>query len=355
MGNPGRPEFDVTFDTQPLFGPMNAVNHPDTSDDAATTTWQDWPIGLGAARLDLFMPEWTVRPYRGADDLRSMQSLLSAAYAQTDIRIGDLAWIVRGHTHRQLGQDVRLWEAGGALIGWTVFLANGRFHCFADPAAASDALVDELLATVEGMAREAIAAGDPIDALSTYGVVSWRSPLDDALASGLTRHGYGRETYGGGVLARDLTGLDEPSLPTGYRLANVDSPERVIGRVEAHRAAFAPSELGRGAYERVRRTWPYRSALDRIVETAAGEVVAFCTAWLDEANAVGLLEPVGTRPDHQRRGLASAVCRAALIALRDAGARTAQVAFSAPQARALYESLGFTLACDECTYTKALS
>lgn len=301
------------------------------------------------------MPEWIVRPYRGAADLRKMQALVSAAYAQTDIRVGDLAWIVRGHTHRQLGLDIRLWEAGEALAGWTFFQASGAFHLFTAPEAASGELIDELIATIEGMAREAIAAGDAVSVLSTYGIVAGRSPLDDALAAGLARNGFARETFGGGVLARDLTMLAEPSLLPGYRLATVDSPERIIGRVEAHRAAFAPSELTRKTYERVRQTWPYRPALDQIVETEAGEVVAFCTAWLDEANAAGLLEPVGTHPDHQRRGLASAACRAALLALREAGARTVQVAFAAPQARALYESLGFTLACPEFSYTKALS
>jgi ribosomal protein S18 acetylase RimI-like enzyme len=138
-------------------------------------------------------------------------------------------------------------------------------------------------------------------------------------------------------------------------LAIVDTPERIVGRVEAHRVAFAPSELSRKMYERVRRTWPYRQELDCIVETDAGEVVAFCTAWIDEKNAAGLLEPVGTLPDHQRRGLASAVCRAALIALRDAGAHTAQVAFTTPQARALYESIGFTLVAEDASYSKELS
>lgn len=301
------------------------------------------------------MPELMVRPYRGADDLRRMQALVSAAYEQTDIRVGDVAWLVRGHTHRELGLDIRLWEAGETLIGWTFFQSSGAFHFFAAPEAAADDLIDEMLATVDGMAREAIVAGDPISALSTYGIVAGRSPLDDALASGLARNGFAPETFGGGVLARDLTTLMESSLPPGCRLATVDTPERIIGRVEAHRAAFAPSELTRKTYERVRRTWPYRQELDQIVETEAGEVVAFCTAWLDEANAAGLLEPVGTRPDHQRRGLASAACRAALLALRDAGARSAQVAFASPQARALYESLGFTLAYDEVSYTKALS
>lgn len=301
------------------------------------------------------MSKRMVRPYRGANDLRQMQALVSAAYEQTDMRIGDVAWIARVHTHRELGLDIRLWEEGDTLVGWTFFQSSGGFNLFAAPEAATDDLIDEMLATVEGMAGEAITAGDAMSTLSTYGVVPGRSALDCVLASGLERNGFMRDEDGGGVLTNVLTTLVEPSVPPGYLLATVDTPERITGRVEAHRTAFAPSEVTRKMYERVRRTWPYRQELDQIVETESGDVVAFCTAWIDEENAAGLLEPVGTHPSHRRRGLARAACRAALIALRDAGARTAQVAFATPQARALYETLGFTLAYDDVPYTKALS
>ena len=301
-----------------------------------------------------FMATLTVRPYRGPNDLRNMQSLLSAACAQTDIRVGDLAWLSRVHTHRELGLDIRLWEQDDTLAGWSFFRANGGFTIFAAPDLVTDTLIDDMLATVEGMAREAIAAGDELSSLHTYGIVPGRSPLDDALAQGLERNGFTGEKDGGGVLIRDLDSLDEPSLPSGYRLATVDTPERITGRVETHRLAFAPSDLTNRMYERVRNRWPYRQELDQIAETGTGDVVAFCTAWIDEENATGLLEPVGTHPEHLRRGLASAVCQAALIALRESGARTAQVAFTTPQARKLYESLGFNLVDDEYTFTKSL-
>jgi pimeloyl-ACP methyl ester carboxylesterase len=85
-------------------------------------------------------------------------------------------------------------------------------------------------------------------------------------------------------------------------------------------------------YQRVRHIWPYRSDLDVVAVHESGATVAFCTAWLDEPNAAGLFEPVGTDPAHQRRGVGRAVCVAALHALRAAGARTAQVSYAAPAA-----------------------
>ena len=69
-------------------------------------------------------------------------------------------------------------------------------------------------------------------------------------------------------------------------------------------------------------------------------MAAYCLAWLDDANGVGELEPVGTHPDHRRRGLAAAV-RFALQRLREQGAERAIVySLAGSEATALYESIG---------------
>lgn len=92
----------------------------------------------------------------------------------------------------------------------------------------------------------------------------------------------------------------------------------------------------------VRTTWPYRADLDCVAEAADGSFACFCLAWLDEETRVGELEPVGTHPDHRRRGLGTAVCRFALQRLREEGAERA-VVYSVEGfggGTALYESLG---------------
>jgi ribosomal protein S18 acetylase RimI-like enzyme len=61
----------------------------------------------------------------------------------------------------------------------------------------------------------------------------------------------------------------------------------------------------------------------------------------EQRRLMGLLEPVGTAPAHQRRGLAKAVCLDALRALRDAGARTARVSYVSDAALATYQATGF--------------
>lgn len=282
------------------------------------------------------------RAYTGVGDLRRMQAAVAAASASTGLRIGDLAWLMRGQTHRHLALDIRLWERGdGQLIGWTFVRADGSFNVFVVPGHADAAFIDEMLAVVDEAARAAAAAGDSIDGLSTFGLDPARSAEDRALAAGLERRGFVATPDTGGFLRRGLAEISDPVLPPGYRLAVVETSVQVRGRVETHRAVFAPSEVTLGAYERVRRTWPYRAELDCIVETGDGVVAAFCTAWIDAEHAQGLLEPVGTHPAHLRQGLGRAVCLSALAALRSAGANVAEVAFASETALALYRSLGF--------------
>lgn len=293
------------------------------------------------------------RPYAGAADLRRMQAAVARAYPTTSLRVGDLAWLTRYHTHRELSLDIRLWEdVEGQLVGWTFFRSFGGFNAFVTPGRADDALLDEMLTVVDDSARASVAAGDPPVSLYTYGVDLSRSGEDRALAAALERHGFKAAPSTGGVMTRSLHHVSDPAVPTGYRLGSVQTRAQMLGRVAAQQAAFAPSDLTVERYERVQRTWPYRADLDRIVLTDDDVVVAFCTAWLDDANAAGLLEPVGTHPAHQRRGLAKAVCTDALRALREAGAQTAQVGFASDAGHATYRSIGFECSATDTVYRR---
>ncbi|MGE3912134.1 MAG: GNAT family N-acetyltransferase [Chloroflexota bacterium] len=278
---------------------------------------------------------------------------MADAYAITSLRVGDVAWLTRYHSHRELSLHIRLWEDwAGQVVGWTYLRERGGFNLFVAPGQAGNGLLDSMLAEIDAQAQAGISAGDPPVSLYTYGVDVSRSPEDRVLAATLERHGFSEQPSTGGVLMRSLDDLPAPVLPPGYRLAWADTQKQILGRVEAQRAAFAPSDFTLDRYQRVRGRWPYRPELDRIILTDDGTVAAFCTAWLDEQNAAGLLEPVGTHPAHQRRGLARAVCLDAMHALRAAGARTAQVGFSTPAALATYASLGFTWIAADTVYRR---
>lgn len=132
-------------------------------------------------------------------------------------------------------------------------------------------------------------------------------------------------------------------LPDGYRIRSLRGPEEFDPRVALHRAAFPASRLNVAKYERLLTVPHYRLEADLVVEAPDRSLAAFALSWYDPDGRVGELEPVGTHPDHQRRGLSRAVVTEAVRRLFERGARLVQVysdqAEEAPEA--LYGSVGF--------------
>ena len=93
-----------------------------------------------------------------------------------------------------------------------------------------------------------------------------------------------------------------------------------------------------------------------VVVAPTGEFASFCNIWLDQENAVALLEPVGTAEGHRRMGLARAACLAAIGAAAQLGADTAIVlsADDNPGSLALYRSLGFEESGRTYRFTKRM-
>ena len=80
-----------------------------------------------------------------------------------------------------------------------------------------------------------------------------------------------------------------------------------------------------------------------MAEATDGVIAAFAVTWYDELNRTGLLEAVGTHPDHRQRGLGRAVVTFAAHHMAVAGMEWAIVANFASNAAsgALYRSAGF--------------
>lgn len=173
-------------------------------------------------------------------------------------------------------------------------------------------------------------------------VTAWSDAPHETAA--LTRRGY-RPAEGPHFtrLAHTLTDLPDPTPPPGHRTGHV-TDDLVPARVAAHRAAWHPSRVTEHSYRVVRATPAYQARLDRVVHAPDDTIAAYCLAWLD--HGIGELEPVGTHPDHRRRGLARTATLDALHHLRAAGAHTAIVHPRGDDAHPiparLYRSLGFT-------------
>jgi len=298
------------------------------------------------------------RDYVGPADLRAMQALTSRCWSLDERHhVGGLAWQRFEHVGREVEWPTRLWEAGGHVVawGWIYERDPDLLYLQVDPAHAS--LTPEVLTWFE-----ATASADEL------GVEV--SDRQQDLISTLEARGYALRTLGpfGLVNIRSLTDLPVLKPPPGFivrTMADAPDPDR---RAAAHRAAWSRiagreneppgrSRVTGESYRQVMAAWPYRPELDLVLEAPDGRWVANCCAWLDEANAIGELEPVGTDADCRRQGHGHTVCLAALHALRGAGATSAIVGARGddayPVPRRLYFGLGFTTHARDVTYERA--
>jgi predicted N-acetyltransferase YhbS len=145
----------------------------------------------------------------------------------------------------------------------------------------------------------------------------------------------------------DLADLAPVPEVDGYTFRHVE-PHEAAARAACHREAwsdFGPSRVTASAYDGLMRAPYYRHDLDWVALDAAGDLVASACLWLDPANGVVLVEPVGCAPGHRGRGLAGAVSLAALGAAWEAGATIGLVCPRGDEAYPvpgrIYRSIGF--------------
>jgi ribosomal protein S18 acetylase RimI-like enzyme len=262
-----------------------------------------------------------------------MQALVSELWrlegADVENHVGDVAWGRFQHAGREGEWRIRLWDESSEPVAWAWLRLPATLVHEIHPRHRGGALHEELLDWFEGDVE-----GDEL-------LVTSLSTDVERLAF-LRSRGYEVDRSGKEFIyhACELEDRPAPVVPAGYRLRTVE-PDDLEARVELHRIVWAPSRVTLESFANLQTVWPYRADLDCVVEAPDGSPAAYCLAWLDDANRVGELEPVGTHPDHRRLGLASAVCRFALHRLREEGAERG-IVYSLPgsDATALYESIG---------------
>jgi ribosomal protein S18 acetylase RimI-like enzyme len=293
-----------------------------------------------------------------AADIELMQGLAQRVTAtrpdlvSAGASYGELAWIWgQGHADYGATWPRRLWFSGDDLVAWgwtylphqvrrsdgSVKDVTGAFLAYqVHPDHAE--LVDEVIAWYDG-----VAAGLERTVLP--------SAADEFALERWTAHGYETDVDALGddgdwtqLNERDLTDVEQPVLPAGFRFRTADEagPEAAV---QAHVDAWAPSTYTAERYESVRQTAAYRGDLHVLVEAPDGTMAASAIMWLDEANKTVEFEPVGTHPDFRRLGLGTALLLHGMQLAQAAGAIHATVVClggpAHPKARGLYYSLGF--------------
>ncbi|HET9016784.1 MAG TPA: GNAT family N-acetyltransferase [Thermomicrobiaceae bacterium] len=305
-----------------------------------------------------------------AADVRLMQGLARRVAAvrldlvNTDASFGELAWIWgKGHAADGETWRRRLWFSADDLVAWgwaslphrvrrsdgSVRDVTGAYLAYQvhpDHRELIDAVVDWYDGVTVGLERTVIA-----QAADAFALRRWAA------------HGYAADPASLGdtgdwtqLNRRDLTDVEPPVLPDGFRFRTADE----VGpraAVRAHVDAWAPSTYTAASYEGVRRTPPYRGDLHVLEEAPDGTMAASTIMWLDEMNRTAEFEPVGTHPAYRRRGLGRAMLLHGMHLARAAGATHVTVAcLGAPghsAARGLYYSVGFRMFSRDVPLIKA--
>lgn len=168
---------------------------------------------------------------------------------------------------------------------------------------------------------------------------------DHVMRQVLARHGF--------AIVDDGTDVSSASLSVTSAWLDADARPQISPLHEDYRLCsrldtmLRPHHLihrsGPDVETRLRQTSLYRPDLDLLVLDSRDRVAAYGLFWFDPETATGLVEPMRTEDDHQRRGLARHLLTAGIDLLVGAGAVRIKLCFRPdnPAARDLYLSVGF--------------
>lgn len=243
--------------------------------------------------------------------------------------------------HFPLAEAVFLWETADGDLAAVLNLEDpGSAFLQVHPAWRSVELEREMVATAE--------ARFPALANDRRRLTLWVHQDDTLRQSLLTDCGYVKGDWPEHQRRQVIPPvIPAAALPAGYTVRALGDANELPARSWLSWKAFHPDEPdekyeGWDWYLNVQRGPLYRRDLDMVAVAPDGELAAFCTVWYDDVNRTLTFEPVGTHPNHQRRGLGRAVMTEGLRRGARLGATRAYVgSYSAP-AHALYAAMGFT-------------
>jgi mycothiol synthase len=139
--------------------------------------------------------------------------------------------------------------------------------------------------------------------------------------------------------------IPEKPLCQGYVVRPLGDVSELPSRCWASWRAFHPIEADEkynrdvSWYQNIQAAPLYRPDLDLVAIAPSGEVAAFTTIWFEQMTRCGYFEPVGTVPEHQRKGLGSALLSEGMRRLKDTGATLGVTVGGSLHANGLYQSV----------------
>ncbi|MCW5848639.1 MAG: GNAT family N-acetyltransferase [Anaerolineae bacterium] len=166
-----------------------------------------------------------------------------------------------------------------------------------------------------------------VDRVDGLGFLKVYVNADSELEGVVQARGYRRLDRRMGYLEYTLAAVPPmPQLPQGFTLLSVadedDVDKRRIAKALAFGSGYAPSDWPpASAFREMQQAPDYRPDLDLVIRAPSGDYAAFCTIWLDEANAYANFEPVGTHLEYQGLGLGRLIMQEGFRRMARYGAR----------------------------------
>jgi GNAT superfamily N-acetyltransferase len=243
---------------------------------------------------------------------------------------GDLNWAAYMHAQMNPQRDTRLWWDGASLAAWATWNKYGLTF-------ALSAALRRILAWAKAHVQAISPGGVPP---TEFNAGCFESHLPHARM--LAELGYTLSDED--VLIVNARPLSMPipdlPLPEGVVIRPPEGEEEFDRRAQLHTTVWHPSAITPAGYRITRSAPGYDATLDMVAVMPDGSMGAYCICWPEGATGTCEFEPVGTHPDHRRKGLASAVMYAAMRRAQAIGLHTALV-YSKEETLPFYQALGF--------------
>lgn len=248
--------------------------------------------------------------------------------APMQLHPGDLGWFWRSGAEATAAA-VRTWSRDGRILAVGLLDGPGLLRLTIAPEAQrEEELAQQLIEDMIEPERGVLPAGE----------VSIEAPMGALVRDLLSEDGWSVDEPWT-PLCRDLA---EPVSDPGVRI-EVVGPEQAYVFAAVHRAAFDGSRFTDERWHAMAAGLPYADARCLVAYDDRGSAVAAVAVWSAGPGRPGLLEPMGVRREHRRRGYGEAITVAAAAALQGLGSSSAIVCTPSSNAGAVatYKSAGF--------------
>jgi GNAT superfamily N-acetyltransferase len=264
----------------------------------------------------------------------ALDSWLAPTTYGGNLQSGDIGWLLR-LDDESIDGTLHIVADGGESVA--VLMADGPV---ARPALRPDRLHDLSLALI---------LLELTETLMPNGEAFTEAPSGSTYRTVLSSAGWVIDPDPWVILYRPLTGADGEYVDE--QATTLTSDEDIADRVAVQRSAFEKSTFTVARWHQMAAGPTYDPGLEWLRRTRDGEPAAGATGWSAGPGKCGMLEPVGTHPDHRREGHGVAVSRAAIAALARAGASGVTVHTPADNAAAVAAYRACGLRPVEYTYS----